>query len=256
MTSNNRGRKRDRDIDESYVNVGSDPETLVPIESSSVTSEAIEQATIFHDYDFTNFWVNCKQSREKYEEPIPTLDQIRDIESVLGFKLPAAYIELCQTTRNGGLLKKTEINAGEYQISGILSIGKTKISSLGGAYGSQYSIEECNYPDIGVYFGECPSAGHDMICLDYSQCGPLGEPQVVHIDQECDYHISVIAKDFETFIRQLEYNTESTEIPQDEVEHDSDDQDDDIETGSIHEDKMNPSKRMKKEENSTFCIIS
>lgn len=64
-------------------------------------------------------------------------------------------------------------------------------------------IEEWEYPDIGVYFGECPSAGHDMICLDYRKCGKNGEPQVVHVDQEYDYKITFLAENFEQFVRGL-----------------------------------------------------
>lgn len=64
-------------------------------------------------------------------------------------------------------------------------------------------IDEWGYPAIGVYFGDCPSAGHDMICLDYRKCGPDGKPEVVHVDQEWDYKITYLAKDFEAFIRGL-----------------------------------------------------
>ena len=46
-----------------------------------------------------------------------------------------------------------------------------------------------------------------MLCLDYRACGPTGEPQVVHIDQELDYKIVVVAKNFELFIRGLEDDT-------------------------------------------------
>ena len=49
-----------------------------------------------------------------------------------------------------------------------------------------------------------------MVCLDYRGCGPGGEPQVVHIDQECDYKITFVAKNFEAFIRGLE-DTEAFE---------------------------------------------
>jgi hypothetical protein len=38
---------------------------------------------------------------------------------------------------------------------------------LGGTFGSRFWIEEWGYADIGVYFADCPSAGHDMLCLDY-----------------------------------------------------------------------------------------
>ena len=33
-------------------------------------------------------------------------------------------------------------------------------------------VGEWEYPDIGIYFGNCPSGGHDMIALDYRTCGP------------------------------------------------------------------------------------
>ena len=43
-----------------------------------------------------------------------------------------------------------------------------------------------------------------MLCLDYRACGPLGEPQVVHVDQEADYRITFVAENFESFIRGLQ----------------------------------------------------
>lgn len=38
----------------------------------------------------------------------------------------------------------------------------------------------------------------------YRACGPKGEPSVVHVDQELDYTITLVAPDFESFIRGLE----------------------------------------------------
>lgn len=67
-----------------------------------------------------------------------------------------------------------------------------------------FNIDEWGYPPIGVYFADCPSGGHDMLCLDYRACGPSGEPTVVHVDQACDYKITFVAPNFEAFIRGLE----------------------------------------------------
>jgi hypothetical protein len=43
-----------------------------------------------------------------------------------------------------------------------------------------------------------------MVCFDYRACGPDGEPQVVHVDQEFDYKITFVAPNFEAFVRGLE----------------------------------------------------
>jgi hypothetical protein len=42
-----------------------------------------------------------------------------------------------------------------------------------------------------------------MICLDYRACGPGGEPQIVHVDQKSDYAMTVMAPNFEMFVRGL-----------------------------------------------------
>jgi len=85
-------------------------------------------------------------------------------------------------------------------IAGFLSIGKDKPYSIGGNFGTRFWLEEWGYPDIGIAICDCPSAGHGMIFLDYRACGPEGEPQVVHVDQESDYEITFVAKSFESFI--------------------------------------------------------
>jgi len=89
-------------------------------------------------------------------------------------------------------------------IAGIYGIGRTKACSLCGEQGNRFWLEEWGYPAIGVYFADCPSAGHDMICMDYRECGPDGEPRIVHVDQEWDYAITLLADNFEGFIRGLE----------------------------------------------------
>ena len=54
--------------------------------------------------------------------------------------------------------------AGDHvAITGIFGIGREKSYSLCGEFGSQFMIEEWEYPAIGVAICDCPSAGHDMI---------------------------------------------------------------------------------------------
>ncbi len=91
------------------------------------------------------------------------------------------------------------------EISGFLGIGEGEHDwyTLCGTFGSTFMIQGWNYPDIGVAVCNTPSAGHDMIFLDYRACGPQGEPSVVLIDQEDDFAITLIADSFEEFVRGL-----------------------------------------------------
>ncbi len=91
------------------------------------------------------------------------------------------------------------------EISGFLGIGEGEHDwyTLCGTFGSTFMIQGWNYPDIGVAVCNTPSAGHDMIFLDYRACGPQGEPSVVLIDQEDDFAITPIADSFEEFVRGL-----------------------------------------------------
>lgn len=164
----------------------------------------------FHDFDFSDFWDDSEYALREYVEESPSDELIYSIEQELGFKLPASYIELMKM-HNGGTPKnycfptteRTSWAGDHIAISGIMGIGRTKTYSLCGSLGSRFMIEEWGYPDTGVFICDCPSAGHDMVMLDYSKCGKNGEPEVVHVDQEWDYKKTFLAKDFETFIRGL-----------------------------------------------------
>lgn len=169
----------------------------------------------FTGFDFTNFWDDSDYALKAYVSEPPSDGLIAEIEAELGYKLPGSYIWLMQQ-HNGGIPVNTCCPsdeptswAGDHAaISGIMGIGRIKDYSIGGGLGSRFMIEEWGYPDIGVAFGDCPSAGHDMIFLDYRACGPQGEPAVVHIDQECDYVITHLADNFEEFIRKLRPETD------------------------------------------------
>ncbi len=155
-----------------------------------------------------NLWSNSEYSKENYISDAFDSNMLLEIESELGYKLPASYVELMKE-QNGGLVKRSifKINEEHYiEITGILGIGRVKDYSLCGHLGSKFMIEEWEYPAIGVAICDCPSAGHEMIFLDYRECGPKcenGEPKVVYIDQEADYEIVVLANTFEEFINGL-----------------------------------------------------
>jgi len=165
---------------------------------------------IFKDFDLSNFWDDSEYALREHVDQTPSDDLIASIEQELGFKLPASYIELMRL-HNGGIPKNTCFPTSDstswaddhIAITAIMSIGREKTYSLCGELGSQFMIDDWGYPATGVYICDCPSAGHDMVMLDYSKCGKDGEPEVVHVDQESDYKKTFLAKDFETFIRGL-----------------------------------------------------
>lgn len=164
----------------------------------------------FKDFDFTGFWDDCDYALKEYVSEAPTDELIAEIEAELGYKLPASYIHLMKQ-HNGGIPVNTCFptetptcwSGSCIEIYGILGIGREKACSLCGELGSQFMIDEWGYPPIGVAVCDTPTAGHDMIFLDYRECGPQGEPQVVHIAQEADFELTYLAENFEAFIRGL-----------------------------------------------------
>lgn len=143
------------------------------------------------------------------EEPMSdaTLDSI---QAELGYRLPRAYVSLARV-RNGGLLRRnahasqtpTTWAADHVAVTGIYAIGRSARSSLCGANGQSLWLNEWGYPAIGVYFADTPSAGHDMIALDYRECGPDGEPSVVHVDEEVGFAVTPLAPTYEEFVAGL-----------------------------------------------------
>ena len=166
---------------------------------------------MFEGFDLQAFWDRSPYGETGYVDDPLTPEKVELVERTLGYKLPAAYIALMRS-QNGGVPTRTAHRTAEpttwaedhIEIVGIFAIGSAAPNSLCGANGSRAVMEAAGYPPIGVYFADCPSAGHDMLCLDYRACGPRGEPTVVHVDQEVDYQITFVAESFESFIRGLE----------------------------------------------------
>jgi hypothetical protein len=163
------------------------------------------------DFDWAGFWEPSDYATAEYIDVPLSAALLARVERTLGYELPAAYVQLAQH-QNGGVPARTRHRTAErtswapdhIAITGIYAIGETKRCSLLGEVGSKFWSSEWGYPEIGVYFADCPSAGHDMLCLDYRECGPTGEPRVVHVDQEWDHRITFVAPNFESFVRGLE----------------------------------------------------
>ncbi|MEV4479457.1 SMI1/KNR4 family protein [Micromonospora coxensis] len=138
----------------------------------------------------------------------PLTDEVlRTVEAQLGHRLPAAYVDLARRHNGGSFARyahpapsRTSWAADHVGVCTLAAIGRTAQISLCGEFGSAFWTAEWRYPEIGVYIADCPSAGHDMIALDYRS---PGEPAVVHVDQEWDYRITVLAPNFETFVSGL-----------------------------------------------------
>ena len=163
----------------------------------------------FPDLDMTQFWDDDELALEEYVDETPSDTLIASVETELGYKLPDSYIALMKQ-HNGGIPYATcfpiPAEEGEeetyVEITGFLNIGRKKMNSLCGTAGNKLFKEGWHYPDYGVYICDCPSAGFDLVFLDYRQCGPDGEPSVAYINM-IDQEIVTMAPDFATFVQGL-----------------------------------------------------
>ena len=68
-------------------------------------------------------------------------------------------------------------------------------------------INEWEYPNIGIPFGQTESAGHDMYFMDFGSVDENGEPRIVLVDNEFDNCVTEVAKNLEEFLTKI-YNRE------------------------------------------------
>jgi hypothetical protein len=138
--------------------------------------------------------------------PALTEEMVRQAEARLGLRLPAAYIALLRD-RNGGVPIRrcfrttvpTSWATDHIEVSLLLGIGFEQ--GVDGELGSDYLVQEWGYPDVGLVICDTPSGGHDTVMLDYTACGPEGEPAVVYIDE--DRKVYSLAGTFSDFINGL-----------------------------------------------------
>jgi len=144
-----------------------------------------------------------------YTGPSLTPQMVRAAEEALGYKLPGSYLQLLGIM-NGGrprrrclpMSVRTSWAEDHICIEYLLGIGYD--NGIDGKFGSRYMIDEWACPEVGILIADTPSAGHDWIALDYRECGPAGEPSVVHIELESETPVvTPAAPDFATFAQAL-----------------------------------------------------
>jgi len=174
------------------------------------------------DFNWTGFWKDTDYAFESYIGREVTDEDIKNAEAKLGYTLPTAYIELLKNHNGGVVNKNCFINDDDdcVYITGIYGIDRDKKYSFLGEMGNEFWISKVKYPPIGIVVADTISGGHDMVFLDYRECGPTGEPKVVRVDQECDYSITPLADNFGDFIKNLYFNIE--EITDEEFQELSD----------------------------------
>ena len=162
---------------------------------------------MFDNFDFTGFWKNSEYALKEYVGDKPTDEYIESVENELGYKLPESYKYFIKQ-QNGGIPNNTAFRTkvpttwaeDHISIEGIYGVDRKKDNSVCGETGTEFWIDEWEYPAIGVAICDTPSAGHEMVFLDYRECGRDGEPGVVYIEQENDMRIVPLADTFEEFI--------------------------------------------------------
>ncbi len=97
------------------------------------------------------------------------------------------------------MTRRTSWASDHIAVAVLLGVGTA--DGIDGELGSEYLIQEWEYPAVGVVVFGTPSGGHDTVMLDYTQCGSQGEPRVVYVDED---RIPIpVASTFQEFVDAL-----------------------------------------------------
>ena len=162
---------------------------------------------LFDGVDLTGLFDNESDYGKKCRFPNLTEDLIRRAEETMGYQLPASYRELL-SFQNGGCLSDDLEDSWLVVIYGIAP-DPEDFNGLEAMYDNWKN--EWEYPDIGIPFGETPSAGHDMYYMDFRSVDETGEPRIVRVDNEFDNTVYFVADNFVEFIKLIINNEEIEE---------------------------------------------
>lgn len=161
---------------------------------------------MYNNIDFNKLFDNESEYKNKYNQGELNVNRIKEVEDMLGYKLPKSYIEFLKI-QNGGSIS---YDFGEWWLTAIYGIGQNADAYLGLEERFKLWRNEWKYPEIGIPFGETLSGGHDMYFMDYSDIDENGEPKIVIVDNEGDIEKSFVANNFKEFINMV-YNHELEE---------------------------------------------
>lgn len=140
----------------------------------------------------------------EYTGPALTDAMVAAAEASLGYKLPASYLGLLRIKNGGSPRRQCFPTRGQSWSDNHIRV--TILCGIGGRWGidspelgSKHLIRQGGFPDVGIFIGWTPTAGHDGILLDYGPRGPAGEPRVIHVDPEGD-DVQILAPDFAAFL--------------------------------------------------------
>ena len=141
--------------------------------------------------------------------PPLTRTALEAAQAALGYRFPAAYVDLLYT-QNGGCPRRDCFPMQRPTSWAADHIAITGIRGIGGRYGIDIATEhtihaDWGYPRFGFVFAETPTAGHTVLMFDYSACGPTGEPRVVWVDMYGEEpEVIVLARSFTDFLAGLD----------------------------------------------------
>lgn len=167
---------------------------------------------MFKNVNLDELWYEGEASKEYECGPLDD-EKIKETEEQLGFKLPESYKYLMKK-HNGGLLQKNYLaiknTDGFNDLDGIYGIGEGYKSI------NYMNSDRADFEENLLYICDSNS-GHTNIYLDYSECGPQGEPSVVGFDNESLFYEEkekpfYLAKNFEDFISRLCFEEDEEEI--------------------------------------------
>lgn len=158
---------------------------------------------MFENIDLNKLFDTESDYAKGYIYGTPTEEMIARAEKSIGYTFPKSYIELLKF-QNGGVMSNNL--SDECWITAIYGIGETESAFNGIEEMFINWIEEWEYPNIGIPFGETQSAGHDMYFMDMREVDANGEPAIVRIENEGDpedANIIKIADNLEEFLKMI-----------------------------------------------------